>query len=163
MSSRVPGRRLATALLLAVPTSALASTIVAPSVMAQGQTPQAFLDGLYQPYRQEGFKGQPYWEPRRFFAPDLAAAIEKDVAAARQHKEAPLLDGDPFVDAQDWQITDLTIVASAGDNTAQGAVAFRNLGEPKTLTVLLIRTPQGWRISDIVSATGSLRKLYRLP
>jgi hypothetical protein len=28
--------------------------------------------------------------------------------------------------------------------------------------VLLVQTPQGWRISNIVSASGSLRALYKL-
>jgi hypothetical protein len=147
------GRRLVASLLIATPFSAV----------AQGQTPQAFLDDLYQPYRRKDFKGQAYWEPSRFFAPDLAAAIEKDMSAAKQRKEPPLLDGDPFVDAQEWQIGNLAITTSIANGKAQGAVAFTNLGESKAIALLLVQTPLGWRISDIVSASGSLRKLYKLP
>ncbi len=153
MQSHVLARRSMAALLLATPFAA----------SAQAKTPQTFLESLYQPYRQKGFKGQPYWEPRRFFAADLAAAIEADMKAAKQRKEPPTLDGDPFVDAQEWEITDLTIATSASEGKAQGAISFKNLGEPKALAVLLVQTPQGWRISDIVGASGSLRKLYKLP
>ena len=130
--------------------------------VAKEKTPRAFIEGIYRPYLTKGFKGQRYWEPSRFFAPDLAAAIERDFAQAKQRKEVPVLDGDPFVDAQDWEISDLLIATSDGDGKAQAAVTFKNLGEPKALALLLVRTPQGWRIADIVSANGSLRALYKL-
>jgi hypothetical protein len=129
---------------------------------AQEKTPRAFVEDIYRPYQTKGFKGQPYWKPVPFFAPDLAAAIERDTAQAKQRKEVPVLDGDPFVDAQDWEISDLLIAVSDGNGKAQAAVTFKNLGEPKALALLLVRTPQGWRIADIVSANGSLRALYKL-
>ena len=129
---------------------------------AQEKTPRAFVEDIYRPYQTKGFKGQPYWKPVPFFAPDLAAAIERDTAQAKQRKEVPVLDGDPFVDAQDWEISDLLIAVSDGNGKAQAAVTFKNLGEPKALALLLVRTPQGWRIVDIVSANGSLRALYKL-
>jgi hypothetical protein len=71
---------------------------------AQEQTPQQFLQSIYEPYKKTDFKGQPYWEFDRFFAPDLARAIDKDFAEAKKRKEVPTLDGDPFVDAQEWQV-----------------------------------------------------------
>ena len=145
-------RFLLVALLLAAPFGAA----------AQEKTPRAFVEDIYRPYLTKGFKGQRYWETSRFFASDLAAAIERDFAQAKQRKEVPTLDGDPFVDAQDWEISDLLIAASDGDGKAQAAVTFKNLGEPKALALLLVRTPQGWRIADIVSANGSLRALYKL-
>ena len=129
---------------------------------AQEKTPRAFVEDIYRPYQTKGFKGQPYWKPVPFFAHDRAAAIERDTAQAKQRKEVPVLDGDPFVDAQDWEISDLLIAVSDGNGKAQAAVTFKNLGEPKALALLLVRTPQGWRIADIVSANGSLRALYKL-
>lgn len=130
--------------------------------VAQEKTPRAFIEEIYRPYQTKGFKGQRYWESSRFFAPDLAAAIERDAAQAKQRKEVPVLDGDPFVDAQDWEISDLLIATSDGGGKAQAVVTFKNLGEPKAIALLLVRTPQGWRIADIVSANGSLRALYKL-
>lgn len=141
----------------------VALLVAAPfGAAAQEKMPRAFVEDIYRPYLTKGFKGQRYWEPSRFFAPDLAAAIERDFAQAKQRKEVPTLDGDPFVDAQDWEISDLLIATSDGDGKAQAAVTFKNLGEPRALALLLVRTPQGWRIADIVSANGSLRALYKL-
>jgi hypothetical protein len=132
------------------------------TVQAQQPTAQAFLQSIYAPYQESGFKGQPYWEPARFFAPDLAAAIDQDMKLSKQRGEPPALNGDPFVDAQEWRIIDLTMVITPTDDSARADVSFKNLDRPKTLTVTLARTPQGWRISDILGANGSLRELYKL-
>ena len=138
--------------------------IVAPvAAAAQEQTPQQFLQSIYDPYRRPDFKGQPYWEVGRFFAPDLARAIDKDFAEAKKKKEVPTLDGDPFVDAQDWKIESVSYAVSMiKDGKAAGAVALINLGEPKGVVLTLVKTPAGWRISDIVTANGSLRALFKL-
>ena len=65
-------------------------------------TPEAFLRGIYTPYPNHDFKGQPFWQVDRFFTPELARAIEADMREAKRRGEVPRLDGDPFVDAQDW-------------------------------------------------------------
>ena len=98
----------------------------------------------------------------RWFAPDLANAIDKDFAEAKKRKEVPTLDGDPFIDAQDWKIESLSYVSSISGEKAAGAVSFINLGTPKAVTLTMVKTPAGWRISDIVTANGSLRALYKL-
>ena len=145
-------RRLLALLLLAVPAAA----------SAQEQTPQQFLASIYEPYKKADFKGQPYWEASRFFAPDLARAIDKDFAEAKKRKEVPTLDGDPFVDAQDWKIDSLSYASSISGNKAAGAVSFISLGEPKAVALAMVKTSAGWRISDIVTANGSLRTLFKL-
>jgi hypothetical protein len=150
----VLSRRLLALLLLAVPAA----------VNAQEQTPLQFLQSIYDPYyKTANFKGQSYWEVDRFFAPDLARAIDKDFAEAKKRKEVPTLDGDPFVDAQDWKIESVVYaVTMIKDGKAAGAVAVVNLGEPKGIVLNLVKTPAGWRISDIVTANGSLRALFKL-
>jgi hypothetical protein len=148
--------------LLAAVWLAPATLAPAASALAQQNTPQAFLEGIYNPYRQKDFKGQPYWEPARFFAPDLAAAIDHDMVEADKRKEPPTLDGDPFVDAQEWEITVLAISTSISGGNATGSVSFVNYGQPKSLTVSLVQTPQGWRIRDISGGSDSLRALFKL-
>ena len=87
----------------------------------------------------------------------------KDFAAAEKAGEVPLLNGDPFIDAQDWEISNLkTTVKSTGANTAIATVAFTMFMKPRTVTLSLVTTPAGWRISDIRWARGSLRALYKL-
>ena len=107
----MPSRRLILAVLGALPAQAWAQG------QGQGQseppkdtvTPEAFLRGIYTPYPNHDFKGQPFWQVDRFFAPDLARAIEADMREAKRRGEVPRLDGDPFVDAQDWDIAKLAI------------------------------------------------------
>jgi Protein of unknown function (DUF3828) len=142
---------------------ALALLAVPVAAGAQQQTPQQFVASIYEPYNKKAdFKGQPYWEVSRWFAPDLAAAIDKDFAEAKKRKEVPTLDGDPFVDAQDWKIDQLTYAITLSGDKAAAAVTFTNFGEPKGAMLSLVKTPAGWRISNIVTASGSLRALYKL-
>lgn len=143
---------------------ALAFLALPRAATAQEHALFDFLKAIYEPYKQPAFKGQPYWEPKRFFAPDLAAAIERDFAEAKKRKEVPTLDGDPFLDAQDWKVETVSYaVAQGADKTkAAASVAFVSIGEPKGVVLSLVKTPQGWRISDIVAPSGSLRALYKL-
>lgn len=130
----------------------------------QPSSPQAFLEAIYKPYLGRSFPGQPYSETSRFFVPGLAHAMNADVAAAKRRGEVPALDGDPFVDAQDWEIGNLAIaVVPKGTTAATGTVTFTNLGQAKKLVVDLEQTPAGWRIADIRGPGSSLRALYKLP
>ena len=111
--SSVLSRRLAIAALCALPVAARAQT----------QSPQTFLQSIYEPYLKAGFKGQPYWQVDRFFVSALARAIDADMLEAKRRVEVPKLDGDPFVRAgvrsyelHEWHILEgcfqLTVLAS---------------------------------------------------
>lgn len=126
------------------------------------QTAQAFLDDLYAPYRAKGFNGQPYTRAERFFEPTLAAAMQRDYQLAQRNGVPPTLNGDPFVDAQEWEVTNLSIRVTSSGEQATAMVSFMNFKQKKTLAVELVRTGAGWRIADITGAGGSLRTLYRL-
>lgn len=129
---------------------------------AQAATAQAFVEALYWPYLTKGFQGQPYDQTARFFVPVLAQAMDRDYREAKRRNEVPTLNGDPFIDAQDWEISKLSIdVANAGD-TATARVSFQNFGETKRVVLELAKTPAGWRIAEIKAPSGSLKALYRL-
>jgi Protein of unknown function (DUF3828) len=132
---------------------------------ARGQTstPDFFLRAIYDPYLKADFKGQPYWQVSRFFAPELARAIEADMREAKRRGHVPKLDGDPFLDAQDWEIKNLAISVKADGPKATGEVAFDNLGKPTRITLDLVQTQAGWRIADIKGPSGSLSDLYKQP
>lgn len=133
-------------------------------VQAQQPTPQAFLERIYKPYLGKNYPGQNYGQADRFFAPDLVRAMNADYAAARRRGEVPLLDGDPFVCAQEWEIGKLAVSVSANGAKTTGFVAFDNLGKPNRATLDLVQTPVGWRIADIACSGDptSLRALYKL-
>jgi hypothetical protein len=133
---------------------------------ADSASAQAFVEAIYAPYLNKNYKGTPYGKPanlRRYFEPRLANAIVKDMTAAKKRGEVPTLDGDPFIDAQDWEIADLAIaVKIAGTAKALATVKFTNMREPKTVTLDLMKTSAGWRIAEIDASSGSLRKLFKL-
>lgn len=141
--------------------------IAGSAAVAQGASPQAFLDQLYKVYRNShNGKGVDYSKPdviRRYFAPPLAKAILKDQADAKKKQEVPLLNGDPFIDAQDWEIADLNVeVRQADRRHATGTVTFTNAKEPRKVSLDLIKTGDGWRIAEIRAPSGSLKDLYKV-
>ena len=144
-------------------TIACLTALIAP-VFADEATPQTFLTTLYHRYEGKHTRGLDYADKRmlmRYFEPSLVDLITADQAAAKKRDEVPALDGDPFVDAQEWEITQLAITTTAdGPDKATGTVTFRNFSEPKKLTVALVRLKAGWRIADITWPDGSLRGLY---
>lgn len=133
---------------------------------ASAQTAQAFVEAIYKPYANKGFKGIPYStvpSVRGYFEPTLAAAIIKDMEAADRRKEVPKLNGDPFIDAQDWEIANLAIDVKSAGERAKATVNFTNFGQPKTVTLDLVKSSSaGWRIADISAPSGSLRKLFKV-
>jgi hypothetical protein len=145
--------------------------LLATPAIAAGATPQAFLDSIYSHYHgtpeAKGGAGVLIDTPaqiRRYFAPDLAKLIIDDEAAANKRDEVPTLDGDPFIDAQDWDIQNLTVhIDSQTRTAARATVKFTNFKEPKTVTLDLVNTKDGWRISEVKWSGDetTLRGLYK--
>lgn len=154
MNFETSGRRLVLAGLV----TALAGT----DVRAQAVTAQAFVENLYRPYLDKGFPGQPYDDAARFFVPSLAQAIDRDNREAKRRNKVPALNGDPFVDAQDWEISKLSIDVTTSGDAATARISFQNFGETKRLLLELAKTPAGWRIAEIEAPSGSLKALYKL-
>jgi Protein of unknown function (DUF3828) len=98
----------------------------------------------------------------RYFAPDLAAAIDADIAAAEQENRPPALDGDPFVDAQEWDVKNVVIaIRDDSPERAVAVVSFFNVGEPRQVELDLVKLAAGWRVDDIHWREGTLRGLYK--
>lgn len=133
---------------------------------APATSPQSFVGTIYKTYVGRAAKGVELTEEaaiRRYFAPPLADAIVKDRAEADKRGEVPTLDGDPFVDAQDWEIARLRVSTKpAGTDAATAAVSFTNLKQPKTMTLDLVKVGGAWRIADIKGPSGSLRDLMKV-
>jgi hypothetical protein len=136
-------------------------------VHASDLTPKAFIEGIYAAYKgssdtSKGIDLTTDAAVRRYFEPQLAALMIKDINAAKGRREVPRLDGDPFIDGQDWEIDSLVVTArEQGTDTATGTVSFKNFGAATTVTIELVRARPGWRIADIKWADRrSLRGLY---
>jgi hypothetical protein len=135
---------------------------------AQQQDAKTFVENIYKQYlgkntpsvdlsSREGLE--------LYFTPSLAELIDKDAKEAEKQQEAPLLNGDPFVDAQDWEITDpvVTIQTQDGGKGATATASFKNFGKAVTVRLVLVLTPKGWRIDDVFWSEGNLRALYKPP
>jgi hypothetical protein len=136
-----------------------------PQLLAAEPDAKEFLTKLYANYLGKA-KGIDYTAPanvKRYLTPELGTLLLKKMKAdAKRKDEVPDLDGDPFIGAQEWVVTELAIaVAETGPDKATGTVSFKNEGEAKTITLDLKKTKAGWRIDDIhwPGEEGSLRKL----
>jgi hypothetical protein len=159
MVSRLVGAAVAAVLALAM---AVVAAIAAPAQ----PSPKAFVEAIYKAYLGRNAKGVPLTDEtsiRRYFAPPLADAMVKDRAEADKAGEAPTLDGDPFVDAQDFEIARLAVnVTAAGTDAASARVTFTNFRKPVTMTLSLVKVGNAWRIAEIRSPSGSLRELMKV-
>jgi hypothetical protein len=144
---------------------ALAIAALAGPATAAEQTAQDFLAGIYANYKGKNAKGVSLANTatiNRIFTPALARLIDADAKAAAKRREVGALGGDPFVDAQDFEIDAVVIdVKESAPDKAVGTVKFKNFGKDVTVTLDLVKLKQGWRIDEIRMPSGSLRALFK--
>lgn len=140
----------------------LAAVVIAAAAAAP-QTAGQFVQELYARYTGKDARGVVLDSPktvRRWFAPELAKLILQDQARAAKNDEAPTLDGDPFVDAQDFEISDLAIeVKESGPDAAIATVSFTNIDDKVTVALDLVKLKQGWRIRELTARGQKLSEL----
>jgi hypothetical protein len=126
---------------------------------------KAFLDKIYAAYKGKKSKGIRLDSDAalpRYFEPALVDLMIKDRNDAAKRGDVPSLDGDPFVNGQDWEIGPVNIVVrDAAPDKATATVTFKNLDMPNKLVYELVKLKAGWRIADIDwGESGTLRGLY---
>lgn len=125
---------------------------IMPAVAAETLA-TAFVTKIYDAYKGENSKGiliDTDAAIRRYFEPSLAALISKDRKDAARRHDVPTLDGDPFIDAQDWDISAVDIaVCDASPDRAVATVSFKNIDHATTVVLDLIKIKSDWRIANI--------------
>ena len=152
----------------AIVTAAAVCTLFGETARADDGSARAFIAAIYAAYNGKNSKGVRLTGEaalRRYFEPSLATMIVKDEQAAARRKDVPTLDGDPFVDGQDWEISAVTIAMSdVTDTSATATATFNNAGTPTKVVYDLVRINDGWRIRDIAwlhdGKPETLRGLY---
>ena len=159
-------------ILFVIASAAFASAAHAdPVSTADDAAALAFIKSIYEPYTKpnsDGVSIDSGKKLRRYFEPQLAAAMEKDQKDA--HGEVGDLDFDPFIDAQDWDFKKFDVALK---DTAPGkitaTVTFTNLKEPTTIVLDLVKIKNDWRIYDITwqrdktpDSPKTLRDLFKL-
>jgi hypothetical protein len=128
----------------------------------------AFITAIYDSYKGKDAKGIPLDSERairRYFEPRLATLMSADQKAAARRSEVGALDFDPFLDAQDWDVTTFDIsVSDTVAGKAQATVKFVNSGRGMTVALDLVQVRDAWRIYDITwlqnGKTETLRKIF---
>ena len=119
-------------------------------------TPEAMLEAFYEPY----FSGEFSDNEAAFRSQALQALYDND-AQVTPEGEMGALSFDPYVDGQDFDITDFAIgVPGIAGDYASVDVTFNNFGEPRSLTYDLVLEDGGWKIDDVVSTNPDTS--YRL-
>jgi hypothetical protein len=157
----------------------LAATSVVGSAMAAGQPPnpqtqsnpaqssqapsgpditaaRQFLESLYANYRVDG-EGVPNQTVKEadVYDTSLVVLMHANQQAAGDG-EVGYLDGDPLCDCQDFDIRAVKLDFKAvGKNQLVATVMFHNLDRETTLRLALRFTSGGWRVADVISASGS--------
>lgn len=130
--------------------------------LASDQTSKDFVTSIYRNYQGKDAKGIPLNSPtmRRVLTPSLMKLIDEDSKRAARRSEVGDLDGDPFVDAQDWDIKSFAIdVQDTGPDKAIAKVGFKNFDTNATVRLALVKLNGAWRIDDFNLRAGSVRKL----
>ena len=134
--------------------------LAACSGPAAGNDPVALVEGLYQPYLHN--QNPKLLEEAAPLTDELRGLMKqaRDLSEQRDEPNA-VVDFDPIVDAQDWQITDLKVELAEpieGDHASVRAT-FKNMGEEVTQTFTLLKQGGGWRIDNIEGKHWTLRQL----
>jgi len=128
--------------------SAVLLCLAAPAV-AGGSDPQIILDEIYGQVSEmcTGDGGPPYdfvAIAKTYFTPTLAKKVEK---ASNDNA----IDFDVLVDGQDCKLTELDLrLVGGGETSAIGRAEFKNMGEPRTIDLLMSKSDSTWQVTDIV-------------
>ena len=145
----------------------LAATLfgAAAAAAAEPQTPQAFMEHLYQRFETGPDAGKTDWareNAAEAFDPALAGLIRKYTAAADKDQSAGL-DYVPFCGCNDDSGLHYAVKAgpAVGDRATAAVTVSSDHPEvqkPFVLRYDLVKTPAGWRVADIHSKqTPSLK------
>ncbi len=117
-----------------------------------GEPPEAIVGSIYALYEGDGLGAFPT-DPDvlKLFSARTRLLLEEDDKLA-QRDGIGRLDFDVFVDAQDWDLSEVSISKpEVSGETAVVDASFRNFDEQRTLRYLFVNEDGSWLIDDIVS------------
>ena len=113
--------------------------------------PAKFVADVYAHYA----KVKDYSAPTDVYSPRLAALVALDSKEAGG--EVGRLDFDPWTNAQDDQIGDVTVKAQPVENASSREIVvakFKNIGKPETIVFYFEKTKTGWQLDDMQAPSG---------
>ena len=117
-------------------------------------TPKALLEAVYAPYEKGDSFNWDNWDETQFRSKELNELFAKDLKEA--DGEVGRIDFDPYVDGQDYQISDLKFGdATITGDTAKVEVTFKNFEMEEDMVFTLVKEADGWKIDDVNSKGGA--------
>jgi hypothetical protein len=118
---------------------------------------------LYDPYLSEGAQFPSFLDQAPW-----SASLRDQLLGMMSRSEAlnePILDFDPLIDAQDYQIANLNVTTEAIAENSHATVraSFTNAGRPTEVVYDLIWEGGGWRVDNIRTASWDLRQIAAAP
>lgn len=127
--------------------------LAAPALAQSFDTPKALLESIYQSYATDEFPE----DSESIYSQKLKALFEADRERTPEG-EIGAIDFDPFVNAQDYDLSNLDIgEPEITDNLATSTVRFENLGEKNTLVISMVKEADGWKVDDVQSTEGEVQ------
>lgn len=124
-----------------------------------GPDPAATIQPLYDPYLAEGAQ-LPALEQQAPWSAAMLASLRAMMARSQAQGE-PILDFDPLIDAQDYQLTNLNVATDAvvANSHATVRASFTNAGAPAEVVYDLVWEDGGWRVDNIRTSRWDLRAI----
>lgn len=128
-----------------------------PTPDAAPPDPADAIRPLYDSYLTEGATF-PDFEHQAPWSASLWAVLQAMVARSEARGE-PILDFDPLIDAQDYQLADLNVTTDAVVENSHASVraSFTNAGAPAEVVYDLVWENGGWRVDNIRTSRWDLR------
>ncbi len=138
--------------------AAMAMALAACGPKADG--PDVTVRALYEPYLKGPGAETPPFDTLDVYTPELKAEIDK-AATYASLLDQPVIDADPVIMAQDWEIKAVTVapVAPVSGDTAQVAARFDNMGHPTEILYDMRLVDGVWRVDNIALGADSLRSI----
>ena len=133
----------------------LAALLALPAAaQAQVGDPRAFVASTYARYARAA--NDPPAEPAHAYSPRLRALFAAYERWARAHDDlVGALDFDWWVNAQDWEISDVAVTAGPGGANRRTVLArWVNYGRADSSRFLFVRIGRRWYLDDVVNGTG---------
>lgn len=81
------------------------------------------------------------------------AALYAALPARQMSSEEPILDFDPVIGGQDWELAELAYAETKGadPNKTTVTATFKNFGEPRAIALDLVQQDGAWKVDNVRS------------
>jgi len=126
----------------------------APETAPSFPDPADSVRPIYDPYLNQS-ESPPAFRDQAPWSADLWRQLEAMVARSNAQNE-PILDFDPIIGAQDYELSDLTVTTDSVVENSHAAVRarFTNLGQSTEIVFYMVWENDAWRVDNITGAVA---------